>query len=403
MISVLTVLAREEAAWSGRLLNKEKQIKILPILCDGLSEEQCDALVEMRNPTTILNFINSLEALHLILNKCSESKGINIIKTVLEFNPNLFLFKKSISYGFYNNHRDEKYVMIPAIIGLLPIAQRVEVFHLLNKENELIRSLFNYSDSVRALVDVFPKEQRIDIFRAKGLQGDFYLHRLSQFDPKDLQAIFESLAPAQQVELAQLKDEQGCTFLHYLKSPATLRLILDLYSQAQLFDLVQIKTSFGRTSIDNLCRVPEALHMVLQALPEEQRFEVLSPTLIASLALYCDQDEIALLSLQFIIESVAVRHRFGIIQVCDHNGYAVLYNAINHTEMFVAILSALSEEQRLSAWQLKDPEGTSYIDYFDSDCGELSDKISLFLLEYRHAMLNMEKTNESIVSSGLVS
>jgi ankyrin repeat protein len=227
-----------------------------------------------------------------------------------------------------------------------------------NNGNTALHLAALYPESLKAILELLPENERLLAVKEKNNNGDTVLHKALYY-PKLLRVILELLPEDARIAVFNEKNDNGDTSLHQVAYyPESLRVILDLYPENERLAAVKEKNNDGDTLLHKATSYPESLRVILDLYPENERLtavkekNIFGNTLLHNAA---NNPE----SLRVILDLYPENERLAAVKEKNNNGDTLLHKVTSYPESLRVILDLYPENERLAAVKEKNNSGDS--------------------------------------------
>ncbi|WP_412758270.1 hypothetical protein [Legionella bozemanae] len=161
---------------------------------------------------------------------------------------------------------------------MYPESEQLSAIEEINSNgNNVVHLAAPYPGSLQTLLGFYPIEKHLTGIQKINTNGDTALH-LAVSQSESLNTILALYPPKKQLEALQCQNNNGESVLHLATSyPASLETLLILYPQEKLLEALLQKNYKGENVLNSACNnSPEALQIILRALSNENKLLVIN-------------------------------------------------------------------------------------------------------------------------------
>ena len=248
--------------------------------------------------------------------------------------------------------------MLETIVSLLPQIELIKALQVKNNDgNTPLHQAANNHDLFKKILELFPNlEERLAAVKVLA-QFDQTLLHLAVKTPESLKTILDLYPENDRLTAVQVKDVNGDTPLHLaVKNHESLKTILNSLQKNERLEAIKAQNHKNCTPLHLEAKNPEFLKAILNLLPKEERLEavqVKNSNGDTSLHLAATKTE----SLKTLLDLLPVEEHLAALQVKNRLGCTPLHLTATTPESLETILNVYPKDQRLAALQVKNNDG----------------------------------------------
>lgn len=332
--------------------------------------------------TTLLNLVPSKQRvavitafngsgnnlLHLSANKL---ESIRAILGCLEPEQQLLAIKvKTSSQDSVLHRAKENTNSFAIILDVYPTSQEksAAIMALDSNQFTVLHALTQNPKSLTIALGCIPQHQQFDAIKTQDIYGESVLHKAARLSTDSLQILLKAIPKERLLDLLPMKTKHNASLLQYICARLeTVCLIVEHLPERQRH-LVFEKDPYFIASIKNAAIIGK----ILKLLPEEDRLKMILNNLeelrkLFSFALTNPE------ALSILLEAIPRSHRFSLVMSLNGKNLTLLHEIYypNQVQQLKTILDSLAVDEQLEAVLARNQAGRTLLSnrYFDFDFG----------------------------------
>lgn len=256
------------------------------------------------------------------------------------------------------------------VLDLYPQEQRLEAVCQVNDWGKRVLDYAVSScKSLRIVLELVPQEQRVKVVCQENSDGHSLLDDLL-YNPKSMAAIFDLLSEAQWLDAIFQKDNGGSMLSKLTqRNPKLLRALWEKIPQDQRFGIMRTASSFGCSLLHEAASNPELAFILFELISVEQKLEAIREVYDKRVTLF--MQELKPESLNIILELIPESERFDALLSVSVSDTGLLFLSKSHQDILASVRD-LIPELRLSRPALSSTSTNPYA-FFSAEVASTSE------------------------------